>query len=89
MSVFSAGLMEGIEVLRRWKNLKTIVKVEAHTVHVPDRGRETTQTRYYISDEDFPSAAYYRGLARDYSSSSKKSEKFISSLRYEISGRRP
>ena len=64
MSVFSAGLMEDKEVLHRWKNLKIIVKVEAHTVHVSDRGRETTQTRHYISDEDFPSAAYYGGLAK-------------------------
>ncbi|WP_279150967.1 MULTISPECIES: ISAs1 family transposase [Muribaculaceae] len=64
VSVFSAGLMEDKEILRRWRNLKTIVKVESHTVHVSDGGRETTQTRYYISDEDFPSAAYYGGLAR-------------------------
>ena len=56
--------MEDKEILRRWRNLKTIVKVESHTVHVSDGGRETTQTRYYISDEDFPSAAYYGGLAR-------------------------
>lgn len=64
VSVFSAELMEDKEIQRRWRNLKTIVKVEAHTVHVSDSGRETTQTRYYISDEDFPSAAYYGGLAR-------------------------
>lgn len=64
VSVFLAGLMEDKGVLRRWRNLKTIVKVETHTVHVSDGGRETAQTRYYISDEDFPSAAYYGGLAR-------------------------
>lgn len=57
VSAFHAELMEDKEVLNRWKNLKTIVKVETHTVHVSDNGRETTQTRYYISDEDFPSAA--------------------------------
>ncbi len=64
VSVFHAELMEDKEVLLRWKNLKTIVKVETHTVHVSDNGRETTQIRYYISDEDFPSAAYYGALAR-------------------------
>ena len=66
VSAFHAELMEDKEVLGRWKNLKTIVKVETHTVHVSDNGRETAQTRYYISDEDFPSAAYYGGLARSH-----------------------
>lgn len=64
VSVFHAGLMEDKDVLNRWRNIKTIVMVESHTVHVSDDGRETTQTRYYISDEDFPSAVYYGGLAR-------------------------
>lgn len=64
VSVFKAELMEDKEVLHRWKNLKTIAKVESHTVHVSEDGKETSQTRYYISDEDFPSAAYYGGLAR-------------------------
>lgn len=63
VSAFHAESMEDKEVLNRWKNLKTIVKVEIHTVHVSDNGKETTQTRYYISDENFPSAAYYGGLA--------------------------
>ena len=64
VSVFHAGLMEDKEVLLRWRNIKTIVKVETHTIHVSENGKETMQTRYYISDEDFPSAAYYGGLAR-------------------------
>ena len=64
VSVFHAGLMEDKQVLHRWRDLKTIVMVEEHTVHVSESGRETTQTRYYISDEEFPSAAYYGGLAR-------------------------
>lgn len=63
-SAFSAALMEDKEVLGRWKNLKTIVRVETRTVHVSDKGKETVQTRYYISDEDFPSASYYGALAR-------------------------
>lgn len=66
VSAFHAELMEDKEALGRWKNLKTVVKVETHTVHVSDNGRETTQVRYYISDEDFPSAAYYGGLARSH-----------------------
>lgn len=64
VSVFKAELMEDKEILHRWKNLKTIVKVETHAVHVSENGKETSQTRYYISDEDFLSAAYYGGLAR-------------------------
>lgn len=64
VSIYLAEKMEDKEVLGRWKNLKTVVKVETHTVHVSDGGREETQTRYYISDEDFPSAKYYGSLAR-------------------------
>ena len=33
-------------------------------MHVSEDGKEEGQTRYYISDEDFPSAAYYGALAR-------------------------
>ena len=66
VSAFHAGLIEDKEVLNRWKNLRTIVKVETHTVHVSDNGRQMIQTRYYISDGDFPSAAYYGGLARSH-----------------------
>lgn len=64
VSVFPAEKMEDKEVLGKWANLKTLVMVHTHTVHVSEGGREENQTRYYISDEDFPSAAYYGGLAR-------------------------
>lgn len=64
VSVFHADRMEDKEVLGKWRNLKTLVAVQTHTTHVSEGGREETQTRYYISDEDFPSAAYYGSLAR-------------------------
>lgn len=64
VSIYTASLMEDKEVLGRWKDLRTLVKVETHTVHVSENGREENHIRYYISDEDFPNAAYYGSLAR-------------------------
>lgn len=64
VSIYPASKIEDKEILGRWKNLTTLVKVDTHTVHVSEGGREEMQTRYYISDEDFPSAQYYGGLAR-------------------------
>lgn len=64
VSIYPAELIEDKEVLGRWKNLRTLVKVETNTVHVSEDGREQKQLRYYISDEDFPKAAYYGSLAR-------------------------
>lgn len=63
-SVYRASDMEDKEIMARWPGLKTLVRVSTKTIHVSEDGREETQTRYYISDEDFPLAGYYAGLAR-------------------------
>ena len=49
------------EVFSGWEGLKTIVKVEAQRL-VKDTG--TSETRYYISDEEGLGAKYYNSLAR-------------------------
>lgn len=64
VSIYPAEKIEDKEILGRWKNITTLVKVDTLTVHVSEGGREEKQTRYYISDEDFPSAEYYGSLAR-------------------------
>ena len=49
------------KIRTRWNGLKTIVEITS-TV---DYGKRTVVTkRYYISDEDYPKAAYYNMLAR-------------------------
>ena len=49
------------EIRTRWNGLKAIVEITS-TV---DYGNRTAVTkRYYISDEDYPKAAYYNMLAR-------------------------
>lgn len=64
VSIYPADKIEDKEILGRWPSLKTLVKVDTHTVHVSENGREENQTRYYISDEDFTHARYYGALAR-------------------------
>lgn len=64
VSIFPASLMSDKEILCRWKNLTTLVRVDTHTIHVSENGREESQTRYYISDEDFPYARYFGEIAR-------------------------
>ncbi|MDE6547576.1 MAG: ISAs1 family transposase [Muribaculaceae bacterium] len=64
VSIFPAARIEYNEVLSRWLGIRTLVRIETATVHVSEDGKEEKQTRYYISDEDFPSAAYYGALAR-------------------------
>lgn len=64
VSIFPAARMEDKDVLSRWPGIRTLVRIETSTVHVSEDGKEEGQTRYYISDEDFPSAAYYGALAR-------------------------
>ncbi|MCM1067215.1 MAG: ISAs1 family transposase [Muribaculaceae bacterium] len=66
VSIYPAEKIEDKEILDRWPNLKTLVKVDTHTFHVSENGREESQTRYYISDEAFPHARYYGALARDH-----------------------
>ena len=59
--ILPAGAIEDEEVLSRWNGLKTIVEITS-TV---DYGDRTVVTKmYYISDEDYPQAAYYNMLAR-------------------------
>lgn len=64
VSIYPAERMENKEILVRWKNLRTLVRIDTHRVHVSENGREETQTRYYISDEDFQYSRYYGELAR-------------------------
>lgn len=64
VSTYPADKMEDKDIFGRWKNLRTLVCVRTERVHVSEGGRTETQTRYYISDEDFPSAQYYGELAR-------------------------
>ncbi len=59
VSIYPADMMEDKEIFGRWKNLRTLVCVETERVHVSEGGRTEVQTRYYISDEDFPLAQYY------------------------------
>lgn len=59
--ILDAGCIEDKDVANRWPGLKTIIEVES-TV---DYGEHTSKTiRRYISDEDFPKAAYFNMLAR-------------------------
>ena len=59
--ILPAGAIEDEEVLSRWNGLKTLVEITS-TVDYGDRTAVTK--RYYISDEDYPKAAYYNMLAR-------------------------
>ena len=59
--ILPADAVEDEEIRTRWNGLKTIVEITS-TV---DYGNRTAITkRYYISDEDYPKAAYYNMLAR-------------------------
>lgn len=66
VSIYDAAGIEDKEIHSRWKSLKTLVKIETETVHVSEGGREESQTRYFISDENFPSAKYYDALSREH-----------------------
>lgn len=59
--ILDAGAIEDKNVVARWPGLKTLVEITS-TV---DYGHRTAKTiRFYISDEDFPKAAYFNMLAR-------------------------
>lgn len=59
--ILDASVIEDKEVSGRWPGIKTLVEITS-TV---DYGDHTAKTiRRYISDEDFPKAAYYNMLAR-------------------------
>ena len=49
------------ENLSQWCGLKTIIKVDATRLI---RGKETSETRFYISDEQGKTAEYYNALVR-------------------------
>jgi predicted transposase YbfD/YdcC len=49
------------EVQKQWSGLKTLIRVEASR-QIKDR--QIQETRYYISDEEGLSAAYYNSLVR-------------------------
>lgn len=59
--ILPADAIEDEDVLSRWSGMKTIAEI----VSSVDYGDRTAVTkRYYISDEDYPKAAYYNMLAR-------------------------
>lgn len=59
--ILNAATIEDKDVLNRWPGLKTLVEV---TSTVDYGGHVTTAVRRYISDEDYPKAAYFNMLAR-------------------------
>lgn len=59
--ILDAGAIGDKDVLNRWPGLKTLIEVTS-TVDYGDH--IATTVRRYISDEDFPMAAYFNMLAR-------------------------
>lgn len=59
--ILDVEAIEDRDVAARWPGLKTLVEIKS-TVDYGDH--TATTTRYYISDEDFPKAAYFNMLAR-------------------------
>lgn len=59
--ILDVSAIEDKEVSDRWPGLKTLVEIKS-TVDYGDH--EAVTLRYYISDEDFPKAAYFNMLAR-------------------------
>lgn len=59
--ILDAATIEDKEVLNRWPGLKTLIEVTS-TVDYGDH--TATTVRRYISDEDYPKAAYFNMLAR-------------------------
>ena len=51
------------DLVSKWIDLKTIVELESEVTQ-KKTGETTITKRYYISDENFPKAAYYNMLAR-------------------------
>ena len=60
--ILNAGAIEDKDVLNRWPGLRTLVEITSEVTAGKDK--TTTTVRHYISDEDFPRAAYYAMLAR-------------------------
>ncbi len=59
--ILNADAIEDKDVLARWPGLKTLIEV---TSTVDYGNRTATAVRRYISDEDYPKAAYFNMLAR-------------------------
>lgn len=60
-SILKANEVLLSENIEQWCGLKTIIKVEAMR---SSRDKQTSQTRFYISDEQEESARYYNALVR-------------------------
>jgi len=59
--ILDVSAIEDTDVSARWPGLKTLVEITSKV----DYGDHTAKTvRHYISDEDFPKAAYFNMLAR-------------------------
>ena len=61
LDVSSVDCPVDAEALSRWPKLKTLVEITSVVEHAD---KTTRTTRHYISDEDFPKAAYFNMLAR-------------------------
>ncbi len=59
--ILDAAAIENEDITAHWPGLKTLVEITA-TVDYGDH--KATAVRHYISDENFPKAAYYNMLAR-------------------------
>ena len=61
-SILQADKMEDEAVRKKWPEVKTIVQIKSTMQNGNEEPVETY--RYYISNEDYPKAAYYNMLAR-------------------------
>ena len=63
MADFAEEIIWDKEFVAKWPKLTTIVESESE-ITTKKTGETTISKRYYISDEDFPKAAYYNMFAR-------------------------
>lgn len=61
--ILSADKIWDKDLVSKWIDLMTIIELESEVTQ-KKTGETTITKRYYISDEDFPKAAYYNMLAR-------------------------
>lgn len=62
-SILPADSIEDKQLLKRWKGLSMLIRIDA-AVENKTTKEKTCSTRYYISDENYPKAAYFNMLAR-------------------------